>query len=237
MISFAQVLTEQWSDTIPCWNVWFQVRITCHDIPFQHYLSIYDFFKVQEETEGQPQEGQSREPQAQTPHAGTLSSSCHRWQQEGQGKGTQCQGTQGSEVEEVSIPSLPIMSNSFWYNIPASYPDWLLTVPISQAVDFVLLNTPVNIIRASKFKNFVHLSPDVVVPKEIQMQLSVGMKYMFPNKQNTKLFGQAWNDFEERIHWRLFFAFNKPKDKIDLFDPDYEFLTLEKKNLLIFLAT
>ena len=30
MISFAQVLTVQWSDTIPCWNVQFQVRIIFH---------------------------------------------------------------------------------------------------------------------------------------------------------------------------------------------------------------
>ena len=35
MISFAQILTAQWSDTIPCRNVRFQVGITSHDIPFQ----------------------------------------------------------------------------------------------------------------------------------------------------------------------------------------------------------
>ena len=40
MISFAQVLTAQWSDTIPCQNVWFQVRITSHDIPFQQSLGV-----------------------------------------------------------------------------------------------------------------------------------------------------------------------------------------------------
>ena len=34
-ISFAQVLTAQWSDTIPCRNVRFQVGITSLDIPFQ----------------------------------------------------------------------------------------------------------------------------------------------------------------------------------------------------------
>ena len=38
MISFAQVLTAQWSDTIPCRNFRFQVRITSHDIPFQQTL-------------------------------------------------------------------------------------------------------------------------------------------------------------------------------------------------------
>ena len=121
------------------------------------------------------------------------------------------------------------MCSSFRYDIPASYPDWILTVPISQAVDFVLLNTPVNIIQASKFKNFVHLSPNIMAPKEIQMQLSVGMKYMFPNKLNTKLFGKAWNDFEERIRWRLYFAFNEPKDKIDLFDLDYKVPRIREK--------
>ena len=40
MISFTQVLTAQWSNTIPCWNVWFQVRITSHNIPFQHFMGI-----------------------------------------------------------------------------------------------------------------------------------------------------------------------------------------------------
>ena len=35
MISFAQVLTVQWSNTIPCRNVRFPVGITSHDIPFQ----------------------------------------------------------------------------------------------------------------------------------------------------------------------------------------------------------
>ena len=35
MISFAQVSTVQWSDTIPCRNIWFQLGITSHNIPFQ----------------------------------------------------------------------------------------------------------------------------------------------------------------------------------------------------------
>ena len=41
MISFAQVLTAQWSNTIPCWNVQFQVGITSHDIPFWHPLLFH----------------------------------------------------------------------------------------------------------------------------------------------------------------------------------------------------
>ena len=52
MISFAQVLTAQWSDTIPCPNVWFQVRITSHDILFQqkhHCLPPYTWSRMKEQ--------------------------------------------------------------------------------------------------------------------------------------------------------------------------------------------
>ena len=38
MILFAQVLTAQWFDTIPCQNVQFQVGVTSHDIPFQQAI-------------------------------------------------------------------------------------------------------------------------------------------------------------------------------------------------------
>ena len=37
MISFAQVLTAQWSDTIPCRNVQFLIGIISHNIPFRQH--------------------------------------------------------------------------------------------------------------------------------------------------------------------------------------------------------
>ena len=36
-------------------------------------------------------------------------------------------------------------------------------------------------------------------------------------------------DFEERICWWLIFAFNKPKEEIDLFNPDYEVPHIREK--------
>ena len=45
MISFAQVLTVQCSDTIPCQNVQFQVGVTSHDILFQQEL-LTNLFEV-----------------------------------------------------------------------------------------------------------------------------------------------------------------------------------------------
>ena len=48
MISFAQVLTAQWSDTIPKRNIRFFIGITSPDIPFQHLHPNPFFWSVLE---------------------------------------------------------------------------------------------------------------------------------------------------------------------------------------------
>lgn len=109
---------------------------------------------------------------------------------------------------------------TFRYDMPATYPDWLLTVPLPQAVRFVILNTPLEIIEASQFKNTVHRSPGVTLPEHIEYQLSVGMRYMFYSPRNAQLIRDAWTDFQRRLRWRLFFAFTE--EDTGTYDPDYE---------------
>jgi hypothetical protein len=48
------------------------------------------------------------------------------------------------------------------------------------------------------------------------------MNYMFKRKRKSKLIKNAWNDFEERLRWCLFFAFTESAENADLYDPDYE---------------
>jgi hypothetical protein len=76
-------------------------------------------------------------------------------------------------------------SHPFRYGFPSSIPDWLLTVPLPRAVDYIILNTPVDIVLASQFKNCIHRGPNVSLPLSIEQQLSVGMNYMFKRKQNS----------------------------------------------------
>jgi hypothetical protein len=45
---------------------------------------------------------------------------------------------------------------------------------------------------------------------------------MFKRKRNNKLIKNAWNDFEERLRWRLFFSFTEPANETDSYDPDFE---------------
>jgi hypothetical protein len=93
----------------------------------------------------------------------------------------------------------PTILNPFRYSIPSSIPDWLLTVPLPHTIDYIILNTPVNIVLASQFKNCIHRGPNISLPLSIEQQLSVGMNYMFKRKQNSDLIKKAWNNFEERL--------------------------------------
>jgi len=107
-----------------------------------------------------------------------------------------------------------------WYVNPLSIPDELLTVPYPVAISSLILSTPVNIIQANSYKFVIHRGPNVSLPKEIELDLSVGMRYMFRSPRNSLLIKEAWNDFVERLRWRLYFAFDENSE--NSYDPDYE---------------
>ncbi len=137
------------------------------------------------------------------------------WRQlSGSWERTRLAGQPGEAVLGLTPP------RTFRYDNPASYPDQLLMIPFPTAIRYIILNTPVNIILASQFRNNVHRSPGVNIPKEIELDLSVGMRYMFHSQRNSLLIMSAWNDFVRRIRWRAFFTFRK-QDNSE-YDPDYE---------------
>jgi len=109
-----------------------------------------------------------------------------------------------------------------WYLNFHLIPDALLSVPYDMAVNKLILNTPLNILEANSYKSLIHRGPNVVIPREIELDLSVGFRYMFKSARNTKLIKDAWKDFEERLRWRIYFMFDKSPETLDSYDPDYE---------------
>ena len=102
------------------------------------YSVIFNFFSGQEKTEGQPQKGQSRRPETQTPQSGKKSSQGHQWREE-QGKGegsSRVQENWRKEAEEV-VEVRPTSITNFKYDVPASYPDWLLQDSFSCQLCFI----------------------------------------------------------------------------------------------------
>jgi hypothetical protein len=104
---------------------------------------------------------------------------------------------------------------------PTLIPDSLLTISYPDAICSLILSTPVNILQANSYKNLIHRGPNVSLPKEIELDLSVGMCYMFRSPRNSQLIKEAWNDFVERLRWHLYFTFDQT-DSIKSYDPDYE---------------
>ena len=102
---------------------------------------------------------------------------------------------------------------------PSTLPDKILTYSWDDAVSYVLLHTPLDILEAGQYRSQVHCSDGVVVPPEISNDLSLGLKYMFFSPPNRKLIAEAWTEFQARLRWRIFFLFKEGVNKP--YDPDY----------------
>jgi hypothetical protein len=144
------------------------------------------------------------------------------WQREGEDCGEEEtfvveQGERSGGLGRQCYIAIP----SDWYVNPTLIPDSLLTVPYPDAIRSLILSTPVNILQANSYKNMIHRGPNVSLPKEIELDLSVGMRYLFRSPRNSQLIKEAWNDFVERLRWRLYFTFDQT-DSIKSYDPDYE---------------
>jgi hypothetical protein len=143
-------------------------------------------------------------------------------QQEARGiRFRQAEAEERQEAEEalnsMSAALFPAFTRDV--NRASSLPDWLLTIPPRIAVDIVVLNTSFDYVLAAQFKNYVHTSTGVNLPKEISYQLSVGMRYLYFSPRNSNLIMTSYNDFVRRLRWRLKFAFEQGESP---YDPDYD---------------
>jgi hypothetical protein len=120
--------------------------------------------------------------------------------------------------------------DSYRYGVASSLPDSILTLDLPRALSIIHLYTPVFVLEAAQYKNCVHLSDGVSVPEDIQYYLSVGMKYMFAPVHDSGLIVRAWEDFERRLRWRLYFLFQGDNTP---YDPDYAVPRIRVKNVQV----
>jgi hypothetical protein len=133
---------------------------------------------------------------------------------------TRRRGVEGdSEIDMYS--SNCSESISFRYEDPSTYPDQLLLVSLPRAVEFIITNMPLDVLEYARYRNNVHLSPGVSVPLNIQLSLSVGMKYLMPTLFNKDLIMESYVEFCNRLRWRLHMLWTK-SDEVTVYDPDYD---------------
>ena len=134
------------------------------------------------------------------------------WKREGEGQ---------RKSPKVTVAQLHEL-RKFKYGSPSTIPDWLLSVPYPLAISYLLCRIPLSIIEAARYKSFVHISPGVVIPENIALDLSVGLKYMLKQDFNKTLVLESYNDFCRRLRWRLFFSTSIEHQQNTRYDPDFE---------------
>jgi len=113
-----------------------------------------------------------------------------------------------------------ISEGDLWVSNPTQMPDWLLDLPLPNAIDEILIRMSLEMISDLRYQQDVHQSPGVSLPREISYQISVGAKYMFHEPANVDLIGKAWTDFNRRLRWRINYLFDNSGE--EPYDPDYD---------------
>jgi hypothetical protein len=131
---------------------------------------------------------------------------------------------QGIIMDDNGTLALRVASAPFRYDDAHTYPDWLLTVSLRHAQQFIWARMPSVVLESMRYRSSIHMI-DCDVPREIAMHLSAGLKYMLPTKYSPQLIVDAWDDFVDRLRWSTFFRMQKDHDTegalIDDYDPDY----------------
>jgi hypothetical protein len=113
-----------------------------------------------------------------------------------------------------------IASGDLWIAQPKTMPDFITSLPLPEAAQYVLSQCSLNWLDSMRFQQYVHQSPGTIVPRDIAFQLSLGAKYMFHQPTNATLIHGAWMDFQRRLRWRILFMFEG--DDTQVYDPDYD---------------
>ena len=136
---------------------------------------------------------------------------------QGRQDGTQGQGSRDELIEFVR-------SSPWRYDHPHSYPDEILLIDTPTAIRLLLERVAPSVREAARFRARVFTGPGVLLPRHLAIHLSSSMRYMMYTPPSAKLIYDAWNDFKDRLRWRVYFETLKAKgeDEEKPYDPDYE---------------
>lgn len=147
-----------------------------------------------------------------------------RRQEEDQGEAVR----KGKEAWQQEVETW-LLTQPIRYDHPSSWPDLILELNPDSAVRILHTFVPLNVLEASRYRSYVHVGPGVQIDEissSILRELSLSYKYMFPMQQNVKLMLDAYNDFADRLRWKLRFIYKAFQGNFEErpFDPDYRII-------------
>ena len=156
-----------------------------------------------------------------------------RIEEQGQGNGCQVQetSTQAEEEErrweerqEVEVVA-GLITSHFRYDVPATYPDELLTIPRPLAIRLLLRASSIGTLETARFRAGVHLGPGTNVPGFICIHISAGARYLPKVVPHSNKLQSSYEDFCDRLRWRLYWTAKELSSEAEIkpYDPDYEY--------------
>lgn len=135
-----------------------------------------------------------------------------------------CELCQSRPIQDL----IAIVRAANWkYEHPHSYPDEILCLPTPVGCRLLYERVPDSLRTAVRFRANVHIGPGVQIPAHLQIHLSASIRFLLPIRPRKKLILDAWNEFKDRLRWRVHFMHEALKDGKDIdnedvpFDPDY----------------
>jgi len=112
------------------------------------------------------------------------------------------------------------------YENPSTYPDCLLKVPAPTAISTLIMVAPPEVRRAAKIHHEVHVGPGVSIDTLLNRTLGVGLRFLLFRKYDDNLLMSAYDDFCERLCWKVYFMkqlADKGLEEVPRdYDPDYD---------------
>ena len=129
--------------------------------------------------------------------------------------------------EEINVFLDAVSHRHVDYDKPHTYPDFITALPLLIGAAIIVHNVcPVHIINRAHLSHIVHHGPDVLIHMNdlyFLRELSVGWKYLLPNKTAHSLITNAWDDLKDRLRWKCHFAVESimSEQHPTPYDPDF----------------
>jgi hypothetical protein len=110
------------------------------------------------------------------------------------------------EIEALKKSRLTDISKSkFNVNVPTSFPDSILEIPFSDAIQQIILKTEIGVLEsATDFAPGIHIGEGFAISSVYSYQIGANLRFLFQAKIDRDLPLQSYNEFAKRLRWKFY---------------------------------
>jgi hypothetical protein len=98
-----------------------------------------------------------------------------------------------------------ISKSKFDINIPTSFPDSILEIPFSDAIQQIILKMEIGVLDSARdFALGIHIGEGVAISSVYSYQIGTNLRFLFQEKIDHDLPLQSYNEFAKRLQWKFY---------------------------------